>query len=261
MTGTSNGTSQPNPGRQTTSAPSLYSLDTPVSPKMKPSLSSKTLSSRKGAFGEKTLLDQNRSFTEKRLPNARGSVTGKTLLGGKSTFGSKTRPESEVSGAVSPPATIRQYGGKTLSRHLSLYDDEELVGPENPTVAKQPIVSKKGRRGKKEKKEKKGAAAKDSAAGGKRSWDEKEHDAIEAELRRLRSEEEKDGLTGKSGLRDEKLWGYISRVLQERHNVKRSLAGCKYYWGRFGREKSGFDERAIKDEKKLSTSVQHKKKG
>jgi hypothetical protein len=80
------------------------------------------------------------------------------------------------------------------------------------------------------------------------------------ELKKLRKEEAARGAIGKLGLRDEKLWRHISEALLKNHGINRSLAGCKYYWGRFGRARSSFDERVNKDDAKLSTSVQTKKK-
>jgi hypothetical protein len=83
---------------------------------------------------------------------------------------------------------------------------------------------------------------------------------IEMELRRLRREEEERGCNGRGVMRDEKLWAYMPEGLLRRHNIRRSLASCKYYWGRFGREKSGFDERIKKDPNNLSTSVQNRRR-
>ena len=83
---------------------------------------------------------------------------------------------------------------------------------------------------------------------------------IEMELRRLRREEEERGCNGRGVTRDEKLWAYMPEGLLRRHNIRRSLASCKYYWGRFGREKSGFDERIKKVPNNLSTSVQNRRR-
>jgi hypothetical protein len=78
-------------------------------------------------------------------------------------------------------------------------------------------------------------------------------------VRDLRKREAENGLVGKLGLRDERLWGYVSTTLKDDYAIDRTLAGCKYYWARFGRERSNFDERADKSANCKSTSVQHKK--
>ena len=94
---------------------------------------------------------------------------------------------------------------------------------------------------------------------GRNTWSEMEQNAIEHEIRRLRAEEASMGLTGKKGLRDTKLWGEISRNLLANHQVNRSASACKNQWSRYGRARSGFDERAEKDPNNLATSVQKKK--
>jgi hypothetical protein len=108
---------------------------------------------------------------------------------------------------------------------------------------------------------KKSSSTKESSGRRKRAWDAVEESAIEHELRRLRDEEKDQGLTGKLGKRDAKLWKYISDVLLSRHQIDRSPMACKYYWGRHGRAKTEFDERAAKDPTRLATSVQTKRAG
>lgn len=227
---------------EATSAPTQYSRET-VSPEPRPS------------FGSKISTGTKRPADGKTGPGIRGLVSEDPLSGGKRRFGSKTLPGSHgaVGGTTAQECEVeasramkRLPGAKTLPASQPTSDTDESLVTENPPARKWPTTARQG-----------GAA---NASRGKRSWDATEHSAIDKELRRLRDEEANNNLTGTLGLRDEKLWGHISRTLRERHNIHRSLAGCKYYWGRFGREKSGFDERVYKDPQKLSTSVQHKKR-
>jgi hypothetical protein len=87
------------------------------------------------------------------------------------------------------------------------------------------------------------------------SWSDEEHAAIEHALRELRANEASRGITGTKGIRDVALWSHISTEL-EGHSVTRSPSACKNYWSRYGRVRSGFDERAIPIPGQLATSLQ-----
>jgi hypothetical protein len=147
---------------------------------------------------------------------------------------------SGESAAAMPPAIKRLPGVETLPQAQTPSDNKQSVTTKRSSVAKKHTVANK--------------------TSGKRSWNKREHAVIEMELRRLRREEEERGYKGRGVMRDEKLWAYISEALLRRHNIHRTLAGCKYYWGRFGRKKSGFDERIKSDPNNLSTSVQHRRR-
>lgn len=218
------------------------------------------------AVGEKTLPGQMSSFSGKTLPGARQSTGGKTLL---EDLSDADEPDADDSYANSDSDSDadESYADESNSRRRATGSKKPLGSTARTTAGgKQPLGSTassaaRNTTGGKQPLGSTTGSASNPAPRGKRSWNDTEHAAIEDELRRLRREEQADGLTGKLGLRDERLWRYIANVLQERHSVDRSLAGCKYYWGRFGRARSGFDERAVQEGKSLSTSVQHKKKG
>lgn len=86
------------------------------------------------------------------------------------------------------------------------------------------------------------------------TWTDIEHAKIERELRSLRAEEARRGIDRMKGLRDVALWSHISSVL-ETLGVYRSPSACKNYWSRYGRVRSGYDERAIPTDQ-LATSLQ-----
>lgn len=89
----------------------------------------------------------------------------------------------------------------------------------------------------------------------RKAWDDHEHSVIVSELRELRSTERADGRVGKLGLRDVKLWTYISNRLGA-SGIYRTPSACKDYFSRYGRLRSGFDERAIPVPHQLATSTQ-----
>lgn len=244
--------------------PTLQSLDPyqPLSAEMTTSYNSETMSDCQVSYGNKV------------------PCGGRSSYGGKISFGGEVSYEGEVSygggvsdGKETPPDKNTQYGGKGPRGGKIPLGPEEYTGrksplgtessqeqptlsngngpePEyGPPTADVPLVPNTGR------------ASNNSTSRGKRPWTEHEHAVLEAELKALRNWEAGQSLTGKLGLRDEKLWAYISKALKERYDIDRSLSGAKYYWGRFGRAKSGFDERAVQDANNLSTSVQHKKTG
>jgi hypothetical protein len=86
------------------------------------------------------------------------------------------------------------------------------------------------------------------------SWSDKEYAAIYHELRALRTLEARRGISRTRGLRDVALWTHISIAL-EHHQVHRSASACKNFWSRYGRVRSGYDERAIPTTQ-LATSLQ-----
>jgi hypothetical protein len=175
--------------------------------------------------GKTTQYGNNVPYGGERSLGGKGSLGTQGYVGGKGPLGAGRRPEN-----------------------LTFSGSDELQPVHLPAGANQTLVANTP------------AVSNSRTVRGKRPWTEAEHKAITQELKTLRAREEREGRTGKLGLRDEKLWAYISKVLKEKYNIDRSLAGAKYYWGRFGRAKSGFDERVVKDAKNMSTSVQHKKR-
>lgn len=92
-------------------------------------------------------------------------------------------------------------------------------------------------------------------------WIQAEKDAIEQIIREQRHYESLRGTT--RALYDMRLFAMCSREMTSRFNFNRSPVACKNYWCRFGREKTGFDERsnAARIQRPLTTSAQGPKKG
>jgi hypothetical protein len=81
-----------------------------------------------------------------------------------------------------------------------------------------------------------------SAAAPKRpnGWSDIEHNAIDTLVRNRRQTEQS---TSSRPLRDMSLWTLISDQLSRAYTIARSPLACKNYWCRYGRARSGFDER------------------
>lgn len=86
----------------------------------------------------------------------------------------------------------------------------------------------------------------------KTSWVRSEYIAMEEELRWLRADERERGIHRLKGLRDVRLWSYIAKRLAARGIVRTAYA-CKNHWNRNGRADSGFEERAVPTDQKVTS--------
>ena len=91
----------------------------------------------------------------------------------------------------------------------------------------------------------------------KRLWTEDEHNAVLHELQVLRAEETQRGVLRKNWCTGTGLWGKIANELKK-YNFEffRTPISVSLYWNRYGRVKSGFDERRVPEPGRLLASLQ-----
>lgn len=79
---------------------------------------------------------------------------------------------------------------------------------------------------------------------GRRSWTDEEHTIVLQELQLIRAKETRYGVARKKWCTGIELWGKIARALHRRNlESSRTPLAVSLYWNRYGRVRSGFDER------------------
>jgi hypothetical protein len=199
--------------------------------------------------------DEDTSDYESAAKKPKGS-SSTTHTGNKKKRAYSSDVESSDS-EVPPPKRFKtvkpvsKAAAKTPARaRKRVYDtDDESADDESPPTKKLKAT-----------KPTKKSAGKSPAKPRNGPWVDEEHHAITTLVQERRQQEQSFDM---KPLRDMNLWNLISEQLAQHYGIMRGGTACKNYWNRFGRVRSGFEERGALprgQKRSLVTSAQGTKK-
>ena len=95
---------------------------------------------------------------------------------------------------------------------------------------------------------------------GKRVWTDAEHFAVLQELQLFRADETRRGISRKNWCIGMVFWGRIASALKKYNfALARTPVSVSLYWNRYGRIRSGFDERRVAEPDRMLVSIQKSK--